>query len=174
MKKGVRNLCLTALMGVTILSGCYRYRRIEEVGKPFLEQTKITFHSNRDRNSEIYVMNADGSKEIRLTNNIVRDGDPSWSPDGKKIAFHSGEMKNREIYVMNADGSEQKRLTSNRADDMHPSWSPDGKKIAFDSDRKGNIEIYVMNADGSKQKRLTNNRAWDNRPSWSPLLKNGK
>ena len=124
MKKGVRNFCLTALIGLTILSGSCRYRRIEEVAKPSLEQTKIAFHSNRDGNSEIYVMNADGSEQTNLTNNRAPDAFPSWSPDGKKIAFSSDRDGNSEIYVMNADGSEQVNLTNNRAQDWFPSWSP--------------------------------------------------
>ena len=40
-------------------------------------------------NYEIYVMDADGSGQTRLTNNTKADLDPSWSPDGEKIAFGS-------------------------------------------------------------------------------------
>ena len=80
VKKVVRNFCLTALIGVTILSGCYGYKRIEEVAKPSPEQTKIAFVSDRDGNVEIYVMNADGSEQINLTNNPASDYSPSWSP----------------------------------------------------------------------------------------------
>jgi len=132
------------------------------------KQTKIAFTSKRDGNLEIYVMNADGSEQKRLTNNPAPDMAARWSPDGKKIAFMSKRDGNTDIYVMNTDGSEQKRLTNNPAPDAFPSWSPDGKKIAFSSKRDGNAEIYVMNTDGSEQKRLTNNPADDGTPSWSP------
>jgi len=108
---------------------------------------KIAFASKRDDDpnseifygdSEIYVMNADGSNQTRLTNDPSFDMAPSWSPDGKKIAFYSlrndvspekdesqwwYEM-NAEIYVMNADGSEQKNITNNPAYDGYPFWSP--------------------------------------------------
>ena len=78
---------------------------------------KIAFISNRDGNDEIYVMNADGSNQTRLTNNpaMIR---PSFSPDGSKIAFVSNRDGNYEIYVMNADGSNQTRLTNNPATDV--------------------------------------------------------
>jgi len=99
-------------------------KQVEEVAKSSPEQTKIVFSSERDGNEEIYVMNADGSEQKRLTNNPAVDGSSSWSPDGKKIAFESKRAGNLEIYVMNIDGSELKRLTRNRANDMLPSWSP--------------------------------------------------
>jgi Tol biopolymer transport system component len=128
----------------------------------------IAFVSARDGNSEIYVMNEDGSGQVDLTNNPANDNDPVWSPDGSKIAFISIRDGNLEIYVMNADGSGQVKLTNNLAPDDNPAWSPDGSKIAFYSYRDGNGEIYVMNADGSGQVNLTNTPASDNSPAWSP------
>ena len=41
------------------------------------EHSRIAFHSNRDGNWEIYVMNADGSGQTRLTDNLAGDGGPS-------------------------------------------------------------------------------------------------
>ncbi len=50
---------------------------------------KIAFHTDRDGNHEIYVVNADGSRQIRLTDgpSYQHDLTPTWSPDGTKIAF---------------------------------------------------------------------------------------
>ena len=73
----------------------------------------MAFVSDRDGNAEIYVMNADGSAQRRLTRNPASDGPPAWSPDGRKIAFVSGAgpLDSSAIYVMNADGTGKRRLT---------------------------------------------------------------
>ena len=130
------------------------------------ENGKIAFSSNREDGSthQIYVMNADGSEQTRLTGTSDNTF-PSWSPDCKKIVFVSVRDQNDEIYVMNADGSEQTRLTRSPAYDTTPSWSPDGTKIVFSSGG----EIFVMNADGSGKTNITNNpRGFDWVPDWGP------
>ena len=73
-------------------------------------QARIAFAADRKggwENFEIYVMDADGGNQQRLTENRVFDEDPSWSPDGKRIVFWSNreaDIENTEIYVMDADG----------------------------------------------------------------------
>jgi hypothetical protein len=129
---------------------------------------KITFTSHRDGNSEIYVMDADGSNQTRFTNNAAYDDRPAWSPDRTKIAFASDRNGNWEIYVMDADGANPINLTNHAYNDRYPVWSPDGSQIAFYRYYPDNWEIYVMDADGVNQTRLTFNTASDSYPAWSP------
>lgn len=134
-------------------------------------QQKILFNSLRDGNREIYVMNADGTDQTRLTFSNGIDRFPGWSPDRSRIVFTSNRDGNAEIYVMNFDGTRQTRLANNSADDQRPSWSPDGTRIVFASNRTGDPEIHIMNADGTGAPRnLTNyGGANDENPSWSPF-----
>ena len=135
----------------------------------FVSQRPGHFRSKFLITYEIYVIDADGGNEQRLTENRQNDLYPSWSPDGEQIAFEAdrkGDFENPEIYVMDADGDNQQRLTENRRSDLQPSWSPDGKRIAFVSWRDGNAEIYVMDADGNNPQRLTNNPHDDFSPAW--------
>ena len=147
-------------------------------------RAQIAFSSDRDGNYEIYVMDADGKNQRRLTTNRHDDWDPSWSPDGKRIAFtSSGKVLNvvqahplfveggpPQIYVMDADGNNQRRLTNTDFAEWYPSWSPDGKRIAFTSSGAMDTAgwyIYVVDADGKNLQRLTHpDSGWY--PSWSP------
>ncbi|MBM3242783.1 hypothetical protein FJZ31_41510 [Candidatus Poribacteria bacterium] len=131
-------------------------------------EAKIAFISERDGNLEIYVMNADGSNPVKLTNNPAWDANPAWSPDGTKIAFQSRRDGNWEIYVMDADGANPVRLTETPLHEWHPRWSPDGTKIAFmltrNMDEFSWGDIFVMNANGKNPVNLTNNPAWNGGP----------
>jgi len=132
---------------------------------------KIAFASDRDGQYEIYVMSADGTNPIRLTNSLGSDIQLNWSPDGTRIAFISNRTGQYEIYVMNADGTGVTQLTNNTVPDgtAWPSWSPDGTKIAFQSQTNFANDIYVMNADGTGVTQLTNSPGVDYVPDWQPL-----
>ena len=154
---------------------------------------KITFVSFRDEHriqvrgiilGDIYVMNADGTNPINLTQSVERpESVSSWSPDGKQIAFRSAKffkwdiLFHSDIWVMDADGGNPINLTNHHAQDSSPDWSPDGMQIAFHSDRNRdwefeidamNWEVYVMNTDGANLINLTNHPAGDGDPAWSP------
>lgn len=108
----------------------------------------LAFVSERDGNSEIYIVRTDGTGLVRLTNNAGSDFDPAWSPDGSRIAFTSDRDGGSNIYVMNADGSNVVRRTT--AGGLQPAWSPDGGTIAFTrSLGGGGTGIATLTSDGA-------------------------
>jgi len=144
---------------------------------------RIVFQSNRnDNDSEIYIMNQEGTNLIRLTHSEGLDETPIWSPDGKSILFASVRDGNYEVYIMDIKGGNLKNLTNHPAHDGHPNFSPNGSRIIFHSNRimpdstytknaftrNVNHEIFEMDLDGSNVKRLTNYSSWDTYPDISP------
>ncbi|PQV63382.1 protein of unknown function (DUF5050) [Abditibacterium utsteinense] len=136
---------------------------------------KIVFSSNRNVVDNIYVMNADGTEQNRLTTNLTNnliheakyDVHPCFSPDGKKIVYTTWKRHNSQIWVMDADGTHPFRLSYNTNYDETPSFSPDGKKIVF-TRRDAKREIYIMDADGHHQTRLTKSDFNNYHPCFSP------
>ncbi len=136
----------------------------------------IVFVSSRPpehEGEEIYVINADGTGERRLTYSGAGKSSviPQWSPDGNWIAFASNREDDdgrHSIYIMDGDGHNVQRLTPVGSVDYFPHWSPDGTRIAFMSSRDGDAEIYVMAADGSNPQKFSDNDSFDGVYSWSP------
>ena len=92
---------------------------------------RIAFTTDRDDNSEIYVMNSDGGGQTNLSRSPAREDEPDWSPDGQRVAFVSDRGETPQVYIMNADGSDPRQITSAPGGGLSPRWSPDGKSIAF-------------------------------------------
>ena len=97
----------------------------------------IAFVSDRDGDWEIYVMNADGTEQRRLTRAPGIDRAPAWSPDGARIAFESNRSGEFDIFVIAGDGSGERVLIERSGQDLEPCWSPDGGRIAFIGNQYG-------------------------------------
>jgi Tol biopolymer transport system component len=159
-------------------------RRLRETSSPFLDVvwspdgTKIAYSDGASLNqSNLWVMNADGSGLTRITNHDENSGiysrSPAWSPDSTRLVFKSNRDGNDEIYMVWVRlfyanlADNLVRLTTNAAADIDPAWSPDGTRIAFATNRDGNFEIYTMKwDDGGDLRRLTTNAAADTDPQW--------
>ena len=133
---------------------------------------KIVFSSNRNGNFEIYMMNPDGSQQVRLTNHRANDLGPVFSPTGEDILFVSERSGERDLYIMRANGQGEHpvfRTAPAHRDD--PAWSPDGKKIVYSQhDLAADLAtVYTAKADGTLVTRIVDvKNAEGGEPVWAP------
>ena len=87
---------------------------------------KIAFISDREGHGDVWIMNADGSDPVNLTQG--RDcASPAWSPAGTQIAYITGG----EIWLMDAAGSNPQQVTDDAVDKARLFWSEDGSSIYY-------------------------------------------
>ncbi len=144
------------------------HKSFEESPRFSPDGKKVLWVSTRDKNPDLYTVDAEGKNEKRLTNDPAYDLHPAWSPDGKFIAFASGRSGKQKIHLMLADGTDVKKLTDGEFLDAWPAWRPDGKHIAFASNRGGNSDIWLMTNEGKELRNLTEHKAQDTSPAWHP------
>jgi Tol biopolymer transport system component len=130
----------------------------------FVELPTTQFVGNR----EIWLVNADGSEQTKLTDQSSGDR-PTWSPDGTRIAFAS--FAGGGIYGIGIDGKGLAPITG--GPDLSPAWAPDGRRLAFqrqdDSDPNAVVShIFVVFGDGTNLEQLTKGTTDDQQPAWAP------
>jgi hypothetical protein len=136
---------------------------------PFVTNWAASTAGARPSQGDLFLMNADGTGQTRLT---VNQGDvraPRFSPDGTSIVFGRAATAQdplQQLYIVNADGSGLRPLSSMRDGAAMPSWSPDGTRIAYVGGANG--QIYLMAADGTNSQQLTHDSEPHWMPSWSP------
>ena len=95
-------------------------------------------------NSEVFVMQSDGTNIKNLSNHKSFDGYPVWSPDGKQILFSSYRSGNMQLFVMNSDGTAVQQLTFDNGFNSRPDWSSDGNRIVFNKTNNRSVSIHIM------------------------------
>ncbi len=139
------NINGSGIIRKTNLDGWDTFASISPDGDKILWRHVLTSDSvgNDLWDSEIYVMNRDGSDITNLSNSSGFDGYPTWSPDGSKILFVSERSGTEQIYVIDVDGENLERLIESTDIDARPCWSADGARIVFNRERDGSIEILI-------------------------------
>jgi Tol biopolymer transport system component len=122
---------------------------------------------------EIYIMNADGTGQRRLTDWPGYDGGPFFDPSGEFILWRhfdeSGMLA--DIYTMRLDGSERLGLTDFQSMSWAPYFHPSGEYVIFASNKYGfsNFELFLVDAGGRREPvRVTHTDGFDGLPVFSP------
>ena len=143
---------------------------------------RIAFVSDRDAAdcthpdgcTDVYMMDADGSNVVRITDRDAPTLHPSWSPDSQQLAFLSPVDGVHQVFVAGYDGLFEEALTSltiqcaEGPDSMRPSWGPTGRIAYVGCGGNEAPRIFTMNGDGTNSVQLTfEGGEGDGNPSWS-------
>lgn len=113
----------------------------------------VAFHTNRDVQFEIYVMNADGSSPRDVSNDPEDDRYPSWSADGSRIAW-SRYVDSFDLYTMKADGTDQRVVAVTPYQELGASFSPDGASLVYQTNRYPPFGLEIMPVGGGAARPL--------------------
>ena len=114
----------------------------------------IVYGSSGGGNSDIWIMNKDGSGQRQLTTGGSDNGSPVVSPDGRYIVFRSNRAGLPNIWRMDLQGGSLKQLTSG-TEDYNPQISPDGQWIVFTSWRSSKAALWKIPFDGGQAVQLS-------------------
>lgn len=123
--------------------------------------------------ADIYLMNADGSGQKRLTTSPGYDGGPFFMPDGKRIVWRRFDTNGviADVFTMNLDGGDVRQVTRFESMSWAPYPHPSGKYFIFTSNKHGfeNFELFIVDAEGRGQPvRVTFTDDFDGLPVFSP------
>ena len=141
--------------------------RAARIGTP--DGSQVVFTSDRGGQPQIYVMNADGSGQNRISFGGGSYSTPVWSPRGDLIAFTKQAGGQFHIGVMRPDGSDERLLTSSYLDEG-PTWAPNGRVLMFSREAPGSApRLWSVDVTGRILQPMPYPGAGSD-PAWSPLL----
>ena len=132
---------------------------------------KIAFVSF-DRNlgqSNIHMMNPDGSDLVTLISRREGINQIAWEPSGARILFGFDRGNDHDIHIMNADGTDARPMFTTQRYRREPAWSPDGKRIAYIAWAQGvGWSIHIALTDGQPGEPILGVGRGGGQPAWSP------
>jgi Tol biopolymer transport system component len=128
------------------------------------DRRTIAYTSRDEQVWDLYLLDTDGTKKVRVARNLAADARATWSPDGTKLAFITELGNQRDVAVLDLRTSEVRRLTDDADEEGDPAWSPNGARIAF----WRNNDLYTVPADGGVARPLIIDGAQLADPAWSP------
>ena len=89
------------------------------------------------RDSDVWMVSADGTQSVQLTTSKDSESRPRWSPDGKYLAFTTSrgdedeKKKGAQVWLLNRAGGEAQKLTDVKGGVDDYAWSPDSTRLVL-------------------------------------------
>jgi eukaryotic-like serine/threonine-protein kinase len=104
---------------------------------------------------DLFLIGADGGSPRQLTDDVHKDRNPRWAPDGSRILFYSNRGGKYEAWTILPDGSGLARIASAPGTDLYaPIWSPDGRRLACGLGFGAAALLDLTRPDGARQPEI--------------------
>lgn len=150
----------------------WAFGRVGEValspdGQSILYSVKYYDVAENKGNSEIYLMNIDGSGKKQISHSAKSESNICWRPDGKKIAFLYSDDSGTQLWEMDPDGTNRKKISQVEVGITGFKFSPDQTKIVYSKEVSRTDKVIDRHPDLPKANAYLGNdlmiRHWD---SW--------
>jgi Tol biopolymer transport system component len=133
--------------------------------------TRIAFGSNRTGLTQVWLMNADGSDQVQLTQSAEEVVGHTWSADGQWIVFAARAGDFEELFRISVTGGNAVRITNNSRRDLEPDWATSGSWVICHS-WFGDWDVAVYDGmSGNLVYLATDAHPWhDVEPDFSPAM----
>lgn len=127
----------------------------EKLGVTWTPDGKLVYASHLNGNTDLWLMNADGSKRRQLTENPGADYQPAVSPDGRYLLFASARANPQSnIWRMELQSGHLQQLTFGK-DDENPAVTPDGKWVLYTTRGQGHWTMWKVPLAGGTAQQVT-------------------
>jgi eukaryotic-like serine/threonine-protein kinase len=107
---------------------------------------------------DLFLIDAAGGSPRQLTDDVFKDRNPRWAPDGSRILFYSNRGGKYEAWTIFPDGSGLERIASAPGTDLYaPIWSPDGRRLACGLGFGAAALIDLTKPEGARQPQILPN-----------------
>lgn len=90
---------------------------------------RLAFSVRQTGQTQLYVMQADGTNARVVTNSLDLQGTPTWSPDGQSILSAAEDHGVPHLFRIPMDGRAPELFVKEYAVD--PAWAPDGRFVVY-------------------------------------------
>jgi Tol biopolymer transport system component len=122
-------------------------------GLSWVGRDRLIYASIASGNTEIWIMNADGTEQRQLTNDSFLKYSPAVTPNGRYIIFVS-QSAGIHLWRMDLDGGNLLQLTNGNYDN-NPRISPDGQWVVYSSYASGKLSLWKVAISGGAPTQLT-------------------